>query len=86
VSGMCLRDRTRCGSPLRVVVLFSGLLRYRSLLLRDIKKLRGLSTSGAAENVFWSAMPAMALFAVSGALLAFAAILAAFNALSRGES
>jgi hypothetical protein len=45
-----------------------------------------VATSGAAENVFWSAMPAMALFAVSGALLAFGAILAAFNALAQGEA
>ena len=45
-----------------------------------------VATSGAAENIFWSAMPAMALFAVSGALLALGAVLAAFNALSNMES
>lgn len=45
-----------------------------------------VATSGAAENIFWSAMPAMALFAVSGALLAFAAILAAFDALSHSDT
>lgn len=45
-----------------------------------------VATSGAAESVFWSAMPAMALFAVSGSLLAFGAILAAVNVLSHGEA
>lgn len=45
-----------------------------------------VATSGAAENIFWSAMPAMALFAVSGLFLAFGAFLAAFNALSDDES
>ena len=37
------------------------------------------ATSGAAENAFWSAMPAMGLFAVSGGLLAFASALAALR-------
>lgn len=36
-----------------------------------------VATSGAAENAFWSAMPAMGLFAVSGGLLALASALAA---------
>ena len=44
-----------------------------------------VATSGAAENIFWAAMPAMALFAVSGALLAFGVVLAAFSALSQSE-
>jgi hypothetical protein len=38
-----------------------------------------VKTSGAAENVFWTSMPAMALFVVSGALFAVGAILAAFS-------
>lgn len=38
-----------------------------------------VATSGAAENAFWSAMPAMGLFAVSGGLLAFASALAALR-------
>src|SRR6476661_295375 len=38
-----------------------------------------VATSGAAENVLWSAMPAMGLFAVSGALLALASALAALR-------
>jgi hypothetical protein len=42
-------------------------------------------TSGAAENIFWSAMPAMALFTISGALLAISAFLAAFSAFSQSE-
>jgi hypothetical protein len=45
-----------------------------------------IATSGAAENIFWSAMPGMALFAISGALLAVGALLAAFNALSNTET
>ena len=45
-----------------------------------------VATSGSAENIFWAAMPAMALFAISGALFAFAALLAAFNALSQSEA
>lgn len=43
-------------------------------------------TSGAAENIFWAAMPAIGLFAISGALLAFGAVLAAFNALSPSDT
>ena len=38
-----------------------------------------VQTSGAAENVFWTSMPATALFAISGALFALGAILAAFS-------
>jgi hypothetical protein len=38
-----------------------------------------VATSGAAENAFWSAMPAMGLFAVSGGLLAVASALAALR-------
>lgn len=38
-----------------------------------------VQTSGAAENVFWTTMPATGLFIVSGALFAFGAILAAFS-------
>lgn len=38
-----------------------------------------VATSGMAENAFWSAMPAMGLFAVSGGLLAFASALAALR-------
>jgi len=38
-----------------------------------------VATSGAAENALWSAMPAMGLFAVSGALLALASALAALR-------
>jgi hypothetical protein len=45
-----------------------------------------VATSGAAENIFWSAMPAMALFAISGALLAVGALLAGFNALSNTKT
>lgn len=45
-----------------------------------------VATSGAAENIFWSAMPAVALFALSGAFLAVGAVLAAFDALSHNES
>jgi hypothetical protein len=39
-----------------------------------------VATSGAAENVFWSAMPAMALFAISGALFVVASLLAGVDA------
>lgn len=45
-----------------------------------------IATGGAAESVFWSAVPAMALFAISGAFLAVGALLAAFNALSNSEA
>lgn len=45
-----------------------------------------VATSAAAENAFWSAMPAMGLFAVSGALLAFGALLAALHVLSQDEA
>jgi len=38
-----------------------------------------LATSGAAETAFWSAMPAMGLFAVSTLLFAFGAVLAALR-------
>ena len=38
-----------------------------------------VQTSGAAENVFWTSMPAMALFVGSGLLFALGAILAAFS-------
>jgi hypothetical protein len=38
-----------------------------------------VQTSGSAENAFWTSMPAMALFVVSGALFAVAAVLAAFS-------
>lgn len=38
-----------------------------------------VQTSGAAENVFWTSMPAMALFVISGSLFALGAILAAFS-------
>ena len=41
-----------------------------------------VATSGAAENIFWSTMPAMALFAISGTLLLIGATLAALDALS----
>jgi len=41
-----------------------------------------VATSGAAENVFWSTMPAMALFAISGVFLAIGAVLAALDAFS----
>lgn len=44
-----------------------------------------IATSGVAENAFWSSMPAMALFAVSGALLAIGAILAGFSALANDD-
>ena len=44
-----------------------------------------VATSGAAEDIFWSTMPAIGLFAVSGALLTVGALLAAFNTLSRTE-
>lgn len=47
---------------------------------------QAVATSGAAENIFWSAMPAMALFATSGTLFALGALLAAFNALSRSDA
>lgn len=36
-----------------------------------------IALSGAAENAFWSAMPALGLFTVSGVLLALGAALAA---------
>ena len=39
-----------------------------------------IATSGAAENTFWAAEPAMALFAISGVLLVIAALLAAYDA------
>jgi hypothetical protein len=42
-----------------------------------------VATSGAAENAFWSAMPAMGFFAVSGGLLALASALAALRWTSR---
>ena len=42
-----------------------------------------VATSGTAENAFWSAMPAMGLFAVSGGLLALASALAALRWTSR---
>jgi hypothetical protein len=45
-----------------------------------------VATSGAAENVFWSNMPAMALFAISGAFLVTGALLAAFNAFSDNDA
>lgn len=45
-----------------------------------------VATSGAAENMFWSAMPAMAIFALSGAFLAVGAVLAAVDALSHSEA
>lgn len=38
-----------------------------------------IATSGAAENAFWSTMPAMGLFIVSGVLFAFGAVLAALR-------
>jgi hypothetical protein len=38
-----------------------------------------VQTSGAAENVFWTSMPATALFIVSGVLFGLGAILAAFS-------
>ena len=38
-----------------------------------------VAASGAAENAFWSTMPAMGLFAVSGGLLALASALAALR-------
>lgn len=44
-----------------------------------------VATSGAAEDILWSTMPAMALFTISGALLAISALLAAFSALSQSE-
>jgi len=45
-----------------------------------------VATSGAAENIFWSAMPSMALFALSGGFFAVGALLAAFDALSQTGS
>jgi hypothetical protein len=45
-----------------------------------------VATSGAAENILWTAMPAMALFAISGALFALGALLAAFNSLAQSEA
>lgn len=45
-----------------------------------------VATSGAAETIFWSTMPAMALFAISGALLLVGAVLAALDALSEDQS
>jgi hypothetical protein len=44
-----------------------------------------IATSGAAENAFWTAMPAMALFAISGVVLVLATALAAYQALRRNE-
>ena len=38
-----------------------------------------VATSGAAENAFWAAMPALGLFAVSALLFAFGAVLAALR-------
>lgn len=38
-----------------------------------------IATSGAAENAFWSGMPAMGLFVISGVLFAFGAVLAALR-------
>lgn len=38
-----------------------------------------VATSGAAENTFWAAEPAMALFAISGVLLVVGALLAAYD-------
>jgi len=45
-----------------------------------------IATSGAAENAFWSAMPALALFAVSAALVVSAAILAFVHVFTTDES
>jgi hypothetical protein len=45
-----------------------------------------VATSGAAENIFWSTMPAMALFAISGALLLIGATLSAIDALSEEQA
>lgn len=44
-----------------------------------------VATSGAAENAFWTTMPAMALFAISGVVLVAAAALAGYEALRRNE-
>jgi len=41
-----------------------------------------IATSGAAENAFWSSMPALALFGLSAALVASAAILAFLHVFS----
>jgi hypothetical protein len=45
-----------------------------------------VQTSGAAENVFWTSMPATALFIVSGVLFGLGAILAAFSWTSKTKA
>jgi hypothetical protein len=67
-------------APVGYLVAFSGSWGSWWATYQD-----AIATSGTAENVFWSAMPAMALFTISGALLAVGALLAAVNALSNTE-
>lgn len=45
-----------------------------------------VQTSGAAENVFWTSMPATGLFIVSGVLFGLGAILAAFSWSSKANA